>query len=180
MEPEGSLPSLQELSTCTYAEPKRIHALLTFGIAYNIWGFHGGDYEKCRLLGCDAIWLHSVVQLPVTTYVAFRSLIPFTLMMEAIHPSETSVLTRATQKTAIVMVITYFSTSIRVGSWYIVRFEAFTAVTMKNGVLWVVTPCGSCKNRRFGGTWRLLHQISRVKGISSQRTSVASCILCCY
>jgi hypothetical protein len=21
---------------------------------------------------------------------------------------------------------------------------------MKNGVLWVVTPCGSCRNRRFG------------------------------
>jgi hypothetical protein len=26
------------------------------------------------------------------------------------------------------------------------------AVTMKNGVFWDVTPCGSCKNRRFGGT----------------------------
>jgi hypothetical protein len=35
-----------------------------------------------------------------------------------------------------------------------VRFEVFTAVTMKNGVFWVVTPCGSCKNRRFGGTWQ--------------------------
>jgi hypothetical protein len=34
----------------------------------------------------------------------------------------------------------------------IVRFEVFTAVTMKNGVFWDVTPCGSCKNRRFGGT----------------------------
>jgi hypothetical protein len=31
-------------------------------------------------------------------------------------------------------------------------------VRMKNGVFWVVTPCGSCKNRRFGGTCRLLHQ----------------------
>jgi hypothetical protein len=30
------------------------------------------------------------------------------------------------------------------------RFEVFTAVTMKNGVFWDVTPCGSCKNRRFG------------------------------
>jgi hypothetical protein len=29
---------------------------------------------------------------------------------------------------------------------------------IKNGVFWVVTPCGSCKNRRFEGTWRLLHQ----------------------
>jgi hypothetical protein len=27
-----------------------------------------------------------------------------------------------------------------------VRFEVFTAVTMKNGYSWVVTPCGSCKN----------------------------------
>jgi hypothetical protein len=33
-----------------------------------------------------------------------------------------------------------------------VRFEVFTAVNMKNGVFWDVTPCGSCKNRRFGGT----------------------------
>jgi hypothetical protein len=33
-----------------------------------------------------------------------------------------------------------------------VRFEVFTAVTMKNAVFWDVTPCGSCKNRRFGGT----------------------------
>jgi hypothetical protein len=29
-----------------------------------------------------------------------------------------------------------------------VRFEVFTAVT----IFWDVTPCGSCKNRRFGGT----------------------------
>jgi hypothetical protein len=33
-----------------------------------------------------------------------------------------------------------------------VGFEVFTAVTMKNGVFLGVTPCGSCKNRRFGGT----------------------------
>jgi hypothetical protein len=41
---------------------------------------------------------------------------------------------------------------------YKVRFEVFTAVIMKNCVFWDVTPCGSCKNRRLGGTWRLLHQ----------------------
>jgi hypothetical protein len=42
--------------------------------------------------------------------------------------------------------------------YHYVRFEVFTAVTMKNGVFWDVTPCGSCKNRRFGGRSRLLHQ----------------------
>jgi hypothetical protein len=24
---------------------------------YKIWGFPGGDYEECCLLGCDAVWL---------------------------------------------------------------------------------------------------------------------------
>jgi hypothetical protein len=33
-----------------------------------------------------------------------------------------------------------------------VRFEVFTAVTMKNGVFWDVMPCGSWRNRRFAGT----------------------------
>jgi hypothetical protein len=41
---------------------------------------------------------------------------------------------------------------------FYVRFEVFTAVTMKNGVFWDVTPCSSCKNRRFGGPYRLFHQ----------------------
>jgi hypothetical protein len=36
-----------------------------------------------------------------------------------------------------------------------VRFQIFTAVTMKNAVFWDVMPCGSCRNRRFGGTYRL-------------------------
>jgi hypothetical protein len=52
----------------------------------------------------------------------------------------------------------------------VVRFEVFTAVTLKNGVFWDVTPCGFCKNQCFGATYRLLHQV----GISSQRASVAS------
>jgi hypothetical protein len=35
---------------------------------------------------------------------------------------------------------------------FVVRFEVFTAVTMKNGIFLDVTPCGFCKNRHFGGT----------------------------
>jgi hypothetical protein len=31
-------------------------------------------------------------------------------------------------------------------------------VLLKNGVFWDVMLCGSSKNRRFGGTKRLLHQ----------------------
>jgi hypothetical protein len=40
----------------------------------------------------------------------------------------------------------------------IATLEAFMAVTMKNAVFWDVTPCGSCKNRRLEGTYRLHHQ----------------------
>jgi hypothetical protein len=42
----------------------------------------------------------------------------------------------------------------RFANWirFHVRLEVFKAVTMKNGVFWDVTPCGSCKNRRIGGT----------------------------
>jgi hypothetical protein len=36
-------------------------ACLLFNIALEkvckIWGFHGGDYEEWRLLGCYAVWL---------------------------------------------------------------------------------------------------------------------------
>jgi hypothetical protein len=42
-----------------------------------------------------------------------------------------------------------------------VKFEVFTAVTMKNGVFWDVTPCGYCKNRRFGGTSALTRAARR-------------------
>jgi hypothetical protein len=38
------------------------------------------------------------------------------------------------------------------------RFEVFVVVTMKKVVFWDVTPCGSCKYWRFGGTQRLHHQ----------------------
>jgi hypothetical protein len=38
------------------------------------------------------------------------------------------------------------------GIFEYVIFKVFTAVAMKNGVFWDVAPCGSCKNRRFGGT----------------------------
>jgi hypothetical protein len=33
-----------------------------------------------------------------------------------------------------------------------VRFEVFTAVTMKNTIFCDITTCGSCKNLGFGGT----------------------------
>jgi hypothetical protein len=50
--------------------------------------------KKCRVLGCEAMWL----QLLVNAYVVPGSLILSALMMGAIRCSETSVLTRATRR----------------------------------------------------------------------------------
>jgi hypothetical protein len=37
-------------------------------------------------------------------------------------------------------------------TWLLSKIWGFHGVTMKNAVFWDVTPSGSCKNRRFGGT----------------------------
>jgi hypothetical protein len=41
---------------------------------------------------------------------------------------------------------------------FLARTKVFTAVTMKKSVFRDVTPCGSCKNRRFGGKYRIHNQ----------------------
>jgi hypothetical protein len=46
--------------------------------------------------------------------------------------------------------------------FYCVRLEVFTAVTMKNGVFWDVTPCGSYKNLVFLRSVRRLLVTARV------------------
>jgi hypothetical protein len=47
---------------------------------------------------------------------------------------------------------------------FLLRFEVFTAVTMKNAVFWDVTLFGASKNQRFRGTHCLHH-----KGDKNQR-----------
>jgi hypothetical protein len=46
----------------------------------------------------------------------------------------------------------FYDHKLQVKGKNVVRFEVITVVAMKNGVFWDVTPCGSCKNRRSGGT----------------------------
>jgi hypothetical protein len=50
-------------------------------------------------------------------------------------------------------------------------------VTTKNGVFWEVTPCGSCKNRRFGRTYRLHHQDEKNKrGVGTELLVTANVV----
>jgi hypothetical protein len=55
---------------------------------------------------------------------------------------------------------------------YYVRFEVFTAVTMKNAFFWDVAPCRSCVKRHFGGTSvcsHLLKLVPRLRIFRPQR-----------
>jgi hypothetical protein len=54
-----------------------------------------------------------------------------------------------------------------------VRFEVFTAITMKNTVFWDVAPCRYFVNRRFGGTYRLHLQGRRNPRVMNQREQLA-------
>jgi hypothetical protein len=44
-----------------------------------------------------------------------------------------------------------------------VRFEVFTAVTLKNAVFWDVAPCKFCVKRRLEGTYRLHLQGRKIR-----------------
>jgi hypothetical protein len=49
---------------------------------------------------------------------------------------------------------------------------AVTAVSMKN-VLWDVTPCGSCKKGRIGGTY--CPYLHGEKGLGIRKSAITSC-----
>jgi hypothetical protein len=42
---------------------------------------------------------------------------------------------------------------------------------MKNAVFWDVTPCGTCKNRRFGGSYRFYYQGDKNHGARNKVSS---------
>jgi hypothetical protein len=60
-----------------------------------------------------------------------------------------------------------------------IRFEVFTVLTMKNGVFWDVTQYGSCKNRRFGGTYRHFHQGDKNR-LTRNNARCSYCQCCSY
>jgi hypothetical protein len=57
-----------------------------------------------------------------------------------------------------------------------VRFEFFTAVTMKNGVFWDVMSCGSCKNRHFGERRASLIMVTRIGELGTTLSVTANVV----
>jgi hypothetical protein len=112
---------------------------------------------------CTILFLHSVFQLQVLGNVVPSSTILLALMMQEIRSSEKSVLTephgitshntaffaRYLFTTGFVCVMPSVNAHLPNCTGVCVRFEVFTAVTMKDGLFSYVTPCDSCKNRRF-------------------------------
>jgi hypothetical protein len=47
---------------------------------------------------------------------------------------------------------------------------------MKNTVFLDVTPCGSCNNRRFGGTYRLDHGGEKISQLGTMLAVTSKCI----
>jgi hypothetical protein len=59
-----------------------------------------------------------------------------------------------------------------------IRMGELGMLAVKNAIFWDVTPCGSCKNRRFGGTYRLHHQGDknrRARNVSSKQCHLQGC-----
>jgi hypothetical protein len=52
------------------------------------------------------------------------------------------------------------------GSFSVFRWWEENTYCLENGVFWDVTPCDSCKNRRFGGTYRRVSQMYEALGSS--------------
>jgi hypothetical protein len=81
------------------------------------------------------------------------------------------------------------------GTGYICQLKEWKVIrNMKNAIFWDVTPCGSCKNRRFGGTsvltratWRNIpedgilnsHHCGNLKSYQEQLSNLKYCWWSC-
>jgi hypothetical protein len=61
----------------------------------------------------------------------------------------------------------------------ILKFEILSEVTIKNAAFWDVTLCGSCKDRRFGGTYPSIIKVTRIATIGRILAVTSHCSTRC-
>jgi hypothetical protein len=157
--------NLDRLASCGF--PSRCHEVSLsitnfikftgeFLILFKICDFRGSDYEESRLMGYKTL----VRTSQETHYVsALESSQLMLCKILGFHGSDYEecrllgykTLVRTSQGTH------YFSVT-ELRRSMLCKIWVVHTVTMKNAVFWDVRPCGSCKNRRSGGTYHLHHQ----------------------
>jgi hypothetical protein len=114
---------------------------------------YSGMWRRVAQVRTEMVFLRSVRLLLVTANIVHSSPILVPLMMEA-NTSKRQFLQEphgvTSQKTVFFIVTAVKTSNLKLKIVYLVGFEVFTTVPITSAVLWDVTPCGSCKNRRFG------------------------------
>jgi hypothetical protein len=91
-------PLSSQIRTWKHSNASHEHHCLNQFLLRKVWGFHGRDYEECRLLGYGAMCDLLEPVLLFTANAVYSSFTLFLLMMEAVYSFETSALTRTTRR----------------------------------------------------------------------------------
>jgi hypothetical protein len=149
-----------------------------------IWGFHGRDYEECRLLG----YKNPVRTSQETHYVSASESSKLMLCkIWGFHGSDYEECRLLVYKTPFrTSQETHNFSTTELSQLMLCKIWGFTAVTMKNAVFWDVTSCGSCKNVRIGWWRRYVPPkrrfIQAPRDVTSQKMEffyVTNCLSCC-
>jgi hypothetical protein len=124
--------------------------------AFDIWVFHGGHCEEFRLLGSKNPGRTSQETLRLRYSPRQWTLCKSWGLHDGDY-EEFCLLGYRNLKGNILRLV--------------YRAQVFAAVAMKNAVFWDVTLCCYSKNRRFGGTHRLLHQDDKSRRAKNVRNN---------
>jgi hypothetical protein len=114
-----------------------------------IWGFHGSDYEECRLLG----YRSPVRTSQETHYVSVTGSSPLVLCkIWGFHDGDYEKCRLLVYKNPVrTSQETYYLSAKESSRFILCKIWGFA-------IFWDVTPCGSWKNRRAEDTYRLYYQ----------------------
>jgi hypothetical protein len=121
-------------------------------------GFHGGDYEECRLLGYKTP-VHTSQETQYISTTQPRQLIP--CKISGFHGGDYECRLLGYENLILISQETHYVTATEPCRLILCKFWSFRSVAIKNAVFWDVSPCDSSNNRHFGVTYGLHHQCDK-------------------